>query len=1214
MQAWAAILTVPLGVAALGLGILRAGDGPSSAEFLVVAPEPGEPAPSIDAVRYGRDVRPILADRCFLCHGPDGAERKADLRLDSFETATASRGDRDPAIVPGDLEASPLWHRITSHDPDEVMPPPESNKRPISPEEREIIRRWIEAGAEYEPHWAFIPPRRPTPPEVSDQSWGTGAIDRFVLARLEAAGLRPSSESEPANLLRRVFLDLTGLPPTPEEVLAYLADERPDRFERWVDRLLSEEPYVSRHAERMAVPWLDLARYADTSGIHMDNGRSIWPWRDWVLRAYRDNMPFDRFVVEQLAGDLIPDATRDQQIASGFNRNHITTDEGGVIADEYLLEYAVDRVSTTGSVFMGLTLGCARCHDHKFDPVSMEDFYSLIAFFNSIEEPGLYSQTADPMRAYEPFIAAPTADQAAMLASLGSELETLIEERDQPDPGEDAERAAFFAGLLGNGGVAWAETLPGDALSEMGAELAVQGDGSVLAAGPNPDGDVHVVTWRVEGESLRLLALEALPDPSMPYGRVGRAPNGNAVLGAISVEAVSVVDPTRREPVALTWAWADVEQSNGNYHVENALDADPGRGWAVGAHLDPEGDPSGRVALFLADRPFGFAGGTDLVVRLDYRTPFAQHTLGRIRLTAGTIAGGLLERLPAAPAGFYRMGQFTTGDRETVFDTAFGPEESAAFDPRASFEDRGWAFELNLMEGSPLALSAGVGVDYVAREVFSPTARDLDLSLGSDDGIRLFVNGDEVFSNRTDRGVAPDQDSASIRLQPGRNTLIYKIVNTGGPSGIYTRTIESPDTLPHAIVARLLPEPARRDDLLAASEEAWRLRFSPQYREASERVDAKRAEIAAIEAEIPRTMVMKERAMQRPTYVMDRGQYDHPLEDRPVERAVPVIFGELPEDAPSDRLGLARWLVSEKNPLLARVTINRYWEMFFGAGIVGTSEDFGLQGEWPSHPEMLDWLAVEYRESGWDTRHILRLIVTSATYRQDARIDAAAREHDPTNRLLAYFPRQRLTAEQIRDQALFAGGLLVEKMGGPSVKPYQPEGLWREIAMPNSNTRIFQRDDGEALWRRSMYTYWKRAAPPPAMLSFDAPTREFCNVRRLTTNTPLQALVLWNDEQFVEASRAIAARTLRAAETDDSRLEYLHLLCAARPVTASRLAYLKEALGEFRSRYASAHEDARALLAVGEAPLPEDLEPPELAAWTLLANALLSSDVAIVKD
>ncbi|MBU6210439.1 MAG: DUF1549 domain-containing protein, partial [Planctomycetes bacterium] len=539
-------------------------------------PGPLRPRPAVLAgeIRYGRDIRPILSDRCFQCHGPDRAKQQAGLRLDSFEAATAARPD-GAAIVPGAPERSMLLARIHETDPDVVMPPPDSGKRPLTEDERALLARWIESGAPYEAHWSFLPPSAAPDREAQATPWGRTPIDRFILERWQGAGIVPGPEADRATLARRVFLDLTGLPPSDRELAAHLADERPDAYERLVAKLLEEEPYVTRYAERMAVPWLDLARYADTCGIHMDAGRQIWPWRDWVLQAYRSNMPYDRFVIEQLAGDLIPGATQDQVIASGFNRNHVTTDEGGAIPEEYLVEYWVDRTNTTASVFLGLTMGCARCHDHKFDPVTTEDYYSLLAFFNSIEEPGLYSQLPDPNRAFEPAI--PVADPrlAATLEQLSSERTEALAVR---DAGADEDRAlldAFLARWRSEEGIAWTRPVVERAISAGGATLTTQDDGSVLASGANPDVDEHTITLRFPETGVRLLALEALADPSFG-GRVGRAPNGNAVLSSISAEAVSLEDPRVRVPVRFVWAWASHEQPNGDFRAVNALDATDG--------------------------------------------------------------------------------------------------------------------------------------------------------------------------------------------------------------------------------------------------------------------------------------------------------------------------------------------------------------------------------------------------------------------------------------------------------------------------------------------------------------------------------------------------------------------------------------------------------------------------------------------------------------
>jgi hypothetical protein len=1199
-----------LWIAAVALFALIAGAGPGWGERGGDRPDEDRPQAGRGSVRYDRDIRPILSDRCFKCHGQDAAQRKADLRLDTREGLLATRPAGGPVVVPGDPDESALWHRVTSHDPDEQMPPPGANKRLLSVQEQELVGRWIREGALYEPHWAFVPPARPAVPAVRDGVWCRNPVDRFILARLESEGVTPSPEADKATLARRVFLDLTGLPPTPEEVDGFECDGRPDAYERLVDRLLTDEPYRTRYAERMTGAWLDAARYADTNGIHTDAGRQMWAWRDWVLGAFGENLPFDRFLTEQLAGDLIPGATQAQKVASGFNRNHVMTDEGGAIPEEYLVEYAVDRTATTGSVFLGLTLGCARCHDHKFDPVTQEDFYRLYAFFNSIEEPGLYSQLPDSNRAFEPFMAVPSAEQARALGDLRDRIASAKTELDAPAPEEDAQRDAFLADLPGRCGIAWSPTQVVKATG--GATLSVQPDGSVLASGPNPDKDEHVITLRTDGTGLRLISLEALTDPSLPHGRVGRSENGNGVLSGVEVEAVSVADPAKRVAVPLAWAWADHEQQDGDHRVVNVLDTSDDLGWAVDGHRRTDG----RAAILLSREPFGFDGGTEVVVHLQYKSIYARHTLGRVRLTLGTISDAGLELLPGAASGWYLVGPFPAESGTSAFENAFGPETSPALDLTHNFGagNQFWRYDENLRDEKLNVLADGTNVSYVGRRIFAPTPRTVDLSLGSDDGFRLFVNGAEAASNRVERSLAADQDHTGVHLERGVNTVVLKVVNTGGQAGFYYRAGHRPDEMSGDLMAALLPARAVTPELRTRFDRAWRFAYSPTYRAGRERTAGLERDLAALEAKVPLTMIMKELPTPRETFVLTRGVYDKPDKSRPVHRAVPGSLGKLPETAPADRLGLAQWMTSPDNPLVARVTVNRYWEMLFGTGIVGTSEDFGMQGDWPSHPELLDWLAVEFRESGWDTRHMLRLMVTSRTYRQASIVRPELRERDPENRLLSWFPRRRLAAELIRDQALYVSGLLVEKLGGPSVKPYQPDGLWQEVAMPASNTRFFTRGMGEELWRRSLYTYWKRACPPPTLMNLDAPTREFCTVRRTATNTPLQALSLWNDEQFVEAARVLAQRTLCERDSDADRLTRMFLRCTGRVPDAGELELLTAALGAFRERYTGSSADALALVGVGEAPRNPALDPSELAAWTMIANSLLNLSATITQD
>ncbi|MBI5363578.1 MAG: PSD1 domain-containing protein [Planctomycetes bacterium] len=1164
-------------------------------------------------MRYDRDVRPILADRCFTCHGSDANKRQAKLRLDERDTALLDRGGY-AAIVPGNAGESELLRRVASTEQDEHMPPASSNKRALSAVEIETLRLWIEQGAEYEPHWSFTAPERPAVPTPRDAPWCENAVDRFVLARLEELGVAPNPPAERDVLARRVFLDLTGLPPTPEELDRFLADARPDAYERLVDRLLGEEPYRTRHAERLAVPWLDAARYADTCGIHTDAGRSIWPWRDWVLRAFRDGMPFDRFVTEQLAGDLFPNATQDQKVASGFHRNHVTTDEGGAIPAEYLVEYAVDRAATTGSVFLGLTLGCARCHDHKYDPIRQDDFYALYAFFASNEEPGLYDQRTDPTRAFEPFMTVPSDEQRAERLKLDTRLGELKVELDRPAPDETAKQKLFLDELARTSGLAWAETQVVSAQSTGGATMEVLDDGSVRASGKNPDVDDFVLTLRTEATNQRVVLVEALADALKPGDKalLGRFDNGNVVLSGVQLEIAPVDEPEKKERVPLEWAWADFEQPNGDYRAVNVLDANDRLGWALDGH-EKGGN---RALLLLAERPFGFPGGTLVTVRLLHRSQYAQHVLRRPRVTLGALDAAGIARLPTAMSTWYQLGPLPAESRNEPYTRLYGPETDTLIDHERNFGfgNQYWRDVPTFVDGRANELPATAGAIFVARDLYAPSERELELALGSDDGLVLYLDGREVFRREVDRGLAPDQDRTKVQLHRGRNVLVMKIVNTAGQAGFYFKPAARADELYGDLVASLLPPRVRGTELEARWQSGWRALFSAEYRRLKDAIATAEAGLAQLDGKIPRTMVMKELDKPRDVFVLQRGEYDKADKARPVKRAVPAALGKLPEGAPADRRGLAQWLLAPENPLVARVAVNRLWELVFGVGIVRTSEDFGMQGEWPSHPELLDWLALEYREKGWDTRALLKLLVTSSAYRQSSRARPELAELDPDGRLLAHFPRKRLGAETIRDQALYVAGLLVEKLGGASVRPYQPDGLWEEVAMPVSNTRTYVQGSGDDLWRRSLYTFWKRASPPPSLTTFDAPTRESCVIRRNSTNPPLQALVLWNDDQVVEAARKLAERTLVAPGGDGERLTTLFRHCAGRAPDAEESAALEKALARFRDRYRAKKDDATKLLAVGQAPRAMELDASELAAWTMIANSVLALDATISRN
>jgi len=1151
-------------------------------------------------VRYGRDIRPLLSDRCFRCHGPDQNERAAGLRLDERRYALRDLGDGLAAVVPGAPERSLLIDRIRSHDDDERMPPPSSKRPALRPEEITLFERWIAEGAVYEGHWSFQPPRQaPVPQGSSDHP-----VDAFLQRRWREAGASPSPKAEPEALCRRLFLVLTGLPPTPAELSAYLSDERADRYEQLVERLLTQDPYATRHAEHLASVWLDAGRYADTSGIHMDAGRQAWLWRDWLIDAIKHDKPFDDFVVEQLAGDLLPDATHQQRVATGFLRNHVTTDEGGAINAEYLVEYAAERTSTVGSVLMGLTVGCARCHDHKYDPITQEDYYQLFSFFNNNEEPGLYSQSRDDARALEPNLKVPTGAHLERRTTINAQIAAARRLRDHFDPDEERDYDEFLTEVRVELGLQWERAKVRSATSAGGATLTTMADGSVLGSGDNPNHDTQTYTIESAGSDQRWLCLEALPDASLPQGRTSRASHGNTVLQHISLESH---DGEEWREVPLVFAMADIEQQNGDFSVGNTL-SDDGQGWAPAGHKQP----GPRTAWFLASRAFG-GDGRPLRVTLTYDSKYSQHVFGRVRFATSAASESALMPAPLWTSGYYTCGPFSAKDVNTHYEAAFGPEGATQLERGAKFGGKSWRYQDDFERERSNPLTSGANITYVAQRVWAPDTREVEWKIGSDDGFQLYLDGELVTERRVNRGVQLDQDRAKASLSPGPHLVVLKIINTGGAGAFALQPVHGERELQGDLCLAMAPgirEDAYRSEKLL---HAYRSKRSPTYLKRSAQLTALEEELKALETGIPMAMVMQERGEMRPTFVLDRGEYDKADKQRPVARELPAIFGPLPAELPKNRLGLARWLVSDANPLLRRVAVNRYWEFVFGTGLVRTSEDFGMQGEWPSHPELLDWLAVEFGQRGHSVRHMLRLMVTSAAFRQRGMISAAA-DIDPDNRLLAWFPRRRLTAEAIRDQALYVSGLLIEQVGGPSVKPYQPDGLWREVAMLSSNTRIFRRDDGDALWRRSLYTYWKRACPPPSLLTFDAPTREFCTIRRSTTNTPLQALVLWNDEQFVEAARALATRTMREAQDGDARLQAMFLRTTGRPLAGEGLLQARETLHQLEQRYAREPKAAAKLLAVGERPTADDLDTAQLAALTMIASAFLDLDATVYLD
>ncbi len=1176
---------VPLGLGAgllvpLIAGLARGGAG---------APA-GDPAP----VRFGREVRPILSEHCFACHGPDAGTREADLRLDRREDALRDRGGY-AAIVPGRSEESELVRRVSAAE--ERMPPPE-HAEALPPEAVETLRRWIDEGAEWNEHWSYVPPVQPAIPAVRAADWPRNPIDSFVLARLEGleqGGLAPAPEAAREALIRRLAFDLTGLPPAPGEVARFLSDESPGAWEALVERLLASP----RYGEAFAREWLDAARYGDTHGFHLDNEREIWPYRDWVVRAFNENLPFDRFTVEQLAGDLLPDATTDQLVATGFNRCNPTTAEGGLIDEEYLVKYAVDRASTTATVWMGMTLACATCHDHKFDPLSQREFYEFYAFFNNVADEASDGNASAP----PPFVRVPSAAQAAELARLAAELDAVTAERDGPLPEVDGRQAAWEAELEQELAGRWSAPELLALSSASGTSLERLDDGSLLASGENPEREVFEILVQTELTRITALRLEALTHASLPPGEQGRGgpgrgDNANFVLSKIELEAAPRAGGGTLAPVKLVAATADYAQEG--CPAGAVLDGDRETGWATLGNL------ADRVLVLSPDAPFGFDGGTLLRVRLRFESRFPRHALGRLRLSLGTDP----RLLPAQLGEWSALGPFPAESGAAAHATDFGPEGAGAV-------EADWSSHPEWKDGELVPLQGETCATYARRTLVSPDERQATLSLGSDDGLKAWLNGELVLDADVQRAFAPDQSRVRVRLRPGENELLLKLVNHAGDYGFSFRLVEEDlGGLPLAVAEALRRPPAERDAAgLALVRDAYRRAHSPEWQAIDQRLAALRAEHDELEARVPTSLVVQERAERRAAHVLIRGQYDQLGE--PVEPDVPSCLPPLPP-APAgqrpDRLALARWLVDPGHPLTARVAVNRLWEHFFGAGLVATAEDLGSQGEWPSHPELLDWLALELVESGWDVKRVVRLIVGSATYRQDSAHVAERVRLDPAGRLFSRGPRFRLDGEEIRDAALAIAGLLVEDVGGPPVKPYQPEGIWKAVAYTTSNTAEYERGSGAALYRRSLYTFWKRTAPPPTLQLFDAPTRETCTLRRSRTNTPLQALALLNDVQFVEAARVFAERILReGGASDEERLGFAFVAATARRPAPEEADVLRRILAGARGEYAQDEAAALVLLQTGEHARDEALDPREVAAWTHVATTLLNLDETVTK-
>ena len=1047
------------------LSLVLASFGPT-----LTAAEPPLP----ETINFNRDIRPILSNLCYHCHGPDKTKRQAKMRFDTRAGLFAKRDDHH-VLVPGKPSASGIYQRISSKDADERMPPSDSGLS-ITQRQTRLIEKWIVQGARWQPHWSFIPPVRPALPSVSRPDWPRNAIDRFILSRLDKAGLVPSPDADRTTLLRRLHLDLTGLPPTPSRILAHLSDTRPGAHEREVDRLLASP----RAGEHLAVDWLDAARYADTSGYQNDGPRSMWRWRDWVLGAINGNMPFDRFTIEQLAGDLLPNPTLSQLIATGFNRNHRGNSEGGVIPEEYQVEYVVDRVDTTATVWLGLTLKCARCHEHKYDPISQKEFYRVFAYFNNIPEHGRAIKEGNS----PPYIKAPTSVQQQQQQALATAL-------------ADARRTLLkLQPLLAAAQSKWE--------SSDATKLPSETDWSVT--------DGLLAHFPLNG------TLTNTADPKQPVqplpaeadyavGQVGRA--ARLAKGSHLATDKSVAKFLYRDHMTLS-TWLRADQVKTGTLISKMTDEPRGKGY----YVDLDG---GHIRINLVAR------WLDDSIRVRSARPIVADR-------------------------WYHLAVTYDGSRVAKGITLY-------------------------LDGKPVPLT--VDLDFINQ------------TYNADEPLRLGAGGGSVghFSGLID------------------DVRIY----TRDLSATEISILATPQRIPQLIK---IPAPKRTPGQFAKLRAYYVAKHASQaHRNAANRLPNLQRQTRSFLATVPTVMVMKELAQPRKTQVLIRGQYDRPGE--PVMTGTPQALPSLPKDSPPNRLGLARWLVSKQNPLTSRVITNRFWQRIFGAGLVRTAEDFGSQGEQPSHPELLDWMATEFHRTNWDSKALIRTIVTSSTYRQTSRSTPALLARDPENRLLARAPRYRLSAEVIRDQALYSSGLLNERIGGPSVRPYQPAGLWKEIA----STTDYNQSTGGDLHRRSLYTYAKRTVTNPTMLAFDASTREACIVRPSRTNTPLQALTLMNDVTFTESARSLAERVLSGPQQNDSdRLEQAFLLTVSRLPTVAEATILLANLKHQRDAFSKAPKAAAELASIGDAPRQEQLDTLDVAAWTALSSLLLNLDESISRE
>jgi len=1043
----------------------------------------GNPASLAKEVSFNYDIRPIMSDTCFLCHGPDEGNREADLRFDIREIAIADR-DGSAAIVPGDPEESLMIWMINQEDEEDRMPP-KKHPRSLMEDEKELFRKWIEQGAKYEKHWSLIPPVAKEPVNVSNPNWIRNSIDKFVLRKLDKEGLSPSEEADRTTLIRRVTFDLTGLPPTLEEIDAFLADASVNAYEKLVDGLLSRIAY----AERLTNEWMDVARFSDSHGYSHDFVRDMSPYRDWVIEAFHENMPFDQFVQWQIAGDLLPNATRTQKLATAFNRLHPQNSEGGIVNEEFKVEYAAERVQTLSAAFLGMTIECARCHDHKYDPITQENFYELFSFFNNIDDSGQISVETSDMPA--PTLMLPTVDQTKNLAEM--------------DKGIKAQEAEV-------------ERIYKNSRSGFTERKLTQGDAMDLSGE-----DALVAHFPLVSEDTSASIANDL-NPSA-IGRV-------------------IVDSRPLE-------FFQVNNKEGP-----ELELVPYEG---GIGVKVNGDDS----LYFQGANF-FRRATPFSVGIKAKIP---ESVNEGTLIHFNVAGIL-------------------------------------------YNYKGW--EVSLMDGHwdvrmahnfPYNAIQLVSIDPVKTEVWQNVHLTYDGS-STAAGLTLYVDGVPVRMRVTRDRLYKNIVSNQERVKKNVGLKVGARWRSKGLPGALVDEVQAFDRKLTSLEVQHISgseDQAYEDD---QGYDFYLNRYHPAYRESLKLLVALRGERNALNETIQEVMVMDELPEPQQAYVLRRGSYAAPI--KPVEPRTPDAILSFPENLPENRLGLAHWLTDPKNPLTARVTVNRYWQMIFGRGLVGTPEDFGNQGQLPTHPELLDWLARHFIDSGWDVKEMLKLMVSSASYKQNSKADNKLLEMDPENLLLARGPVKRQSAEMLRDNALTASGLLVRKVGGKSVYPYQPEGLW------SLSSGTYTQGTGLDLYRRSLYTVWKRTAPPPTMKNFDAPNRSYCVVKRQHTASPLQALSLMNDPQFVEAARVLAEQVMLTRKGLNERLEIAYRLLTSRVPNEKEMDVLRSLLAELTASFIQKPENSDALLSVGESGYDEDLPKPILAAYTMVVSMIMNHDAAVV--